>query len=70
MLDTGEMPATGTPEPGGMRYDQLLAVLKGVLKERKLVGADINELNPIPGMVAPNVLAAKLVYNIIGYAFD
>ncbi len=70
VLDTGEMPATGTPEPGGMRYDQLLAVLKGVLKERKLVGADINELNPIPGMVAPNVLAAKLVYNIIGYAFD
>jgi agmatinase len=70
VLDTGEMPATGTPEPGGMRYDQLLAILKGVLKERRLVGADINELNPIPGMVAPNVLAAKLVYNIIGFAFS
>jgi agmatinase len=69
VLDTSEMPATGTPEPGGMHYDQLLDILKGVLRERRLVGADFNELNPIPGMAAPNVLVAKLIYNVIGYAF-
>jgi agmatinase len=69
VLDTGEMPSTGTPEPGGMHYDDLMEILKGVLEKRTLIGADFNELNPIPGMVAPNCLAAKLVYNTIGYAF-
>ena len=69
VLDSAEMPATGTPEPGGMRYDQLREVLKGVLAKRDLIGIDFNELNPIPGIAAPDFLAAKLIYNTIGYAF-
>ena len=69
VLDPSEMPSTGTPEPDGMKYGQLRDVLRGVLKERKLIGIDFNELNPIPGMVAPNFLAAKLIYNTLGYAF-
>ncbi len=68
-IDPSEMPSTGTPEPDGICYSWLKQILKGVLKKRTLVGADFNELNPIPGMVAPNVLAAKLIYNVIGYAF-
>ncbi|MCW6160557.1 MAG: agmatinase [Candidatus Micrarchaeales archaeon] len=69
VLDSSEMPATGTPEPGGMRYDQLREILKGVLAKRTLIGIDFNELNPIPGVVAPDFLAAKLIYMTIGYAF-
>ena len=70
VLDPSEMPSTGTPEPGGMRFDELKDVLKGVLKKRNLIGIDFNELCPIPGMVAPNVLAAKLIYLTLGYSFS
>ncbi|MDE1810991.1 MAG: agmatinase [Candidatus Micrarchaeota archaeon] len=69
VLDPSEMPSTGTPEPDGMRFRQLIDILKPVLKERKVVGLDFVELNPIPGMVAPNYLAAKLIYITLGYAF-
>ncbi len=69
VIDPSEMPSTGTPEPDGLCYSWLKLILKGILKERNLIGADFNELNPIPGIVAPNVLAAKLVYSTIGYAF-
>ena len=69
VLDSAEFPSTGTPEPGGLRYDELREILKGVLKERNLIGIDFNEMNPIPGMVAPESMVAKLIYNTIGYAF-
>ncbi len=69
VLDPSEMPSTGTPEPDGMCYSQLKSIMKGVLAKKKLIGMDVNELNPIPGMVAPNFLAAKLIYQTLGYAF-
>jgi agmatinase len=69
VIDPSEMPSTGTPEPDGMCYSWLKLILKGVLKKRTLIGADFNELNPIPGLTAPNVLAANLIYNTLGYAF-
>ncbi|MCL4389306.1 agmatinase [Candidatus Marsarchaeota archaeon] len=69
VLDPSEMPSTGTPEPGGMRFEELKEILKLVLREKELVGADFNELKPIPGIHAPDVLAAKLIYFTIGYAF-
>ncbi len=68
VLDPSEMPSTGTPEPGGMHYNELKEVLKGVLEERDLIGIDFNELCPIPGLTAPNFLAAKLIYATLGYA--
>ncbi len=68
-LDPSEMPSTGTPEPGGMHYDELKDVLKGVLEKKRLIAMDVNELSPIPGIVAPNYLVAKLLYSAIGYAF-
>ncbi len=69
VLDSAEFPSTGTPEPGGLRYEELRDILKGVLKERNLIGIDFNEMNPIPGMVAPEFMVSKLIYSTIGYAF-
>ena len=69
VLDPSEMPSTGTPEPDGLRFYELTQILKGVLAKRNLIGADFTELSPIAGMVAPNFLAAKLIYLTLGYAF-
>lgn len=69
VIDPSEMPNTGTPEPGGIRYNDLKEVLRLVLEKKQLIGADFNELNPVQGLTAPNVLAAKLIYMTIGYAF-
>ncbi|HUY70555.1 MAG TPA: agmatinase [Candidatus Baltobacteraceae bacterium] len=69
VLDSSEMPSTGTPEPDGMRFHELKEILRAVLKKKKVIGMDIVELNPIPGFVAPNYLAAKLLYLTLGFAF-
>ena len=70
VLDPAEMPSTGTPEPDGMRYGYLRDIIREVLRSKELIGADFNELCPIPGIAAPNFMAAKLIYNTIGYAFS
>ena len=64
-LDPSIMPSTGTPEPGGLGWYQVLNLIKEVAKKRKIIGADVVELDPIPGLTAPDFLAAKLVYKII-----
>lgn len=66
-LDPSIMPSTGTPEPGGFLWYQALELLKAVAQNRKIVGADIVELSPIPSLPSPDFLAAKLVYKLIGY---
>lgn len=68
VLDTSIMPATGTPEPGGLLWYECLKFLRGVAQSRKIVGFDVVELAPQAGNTAPDFLAAKLVYKIIGYA--
>ncbi len=68
-LDPAIMPAVGTPEPGGLSWYELLALLRRVIAARRVVGCDLVELCPIPGMVAPNFLCAKLIYKILGYRF-
>lgn len=68
-LDCAVMPSTGTPEPGGMSWYQLMELVKLVCVRKNVVAADIVELAPIPGLHAPDFLAAKLVYKIIGYKF-
>ncbi|MBI4059257.1 agmatinase [Candidatus Microgenomates bacterium] len=70
VLDLGIMPAVGTPEPGGIGWYETLNLIKNVAKERNIVGFDIVELAPIPGMEGPNFLAAKLAYKILGYIFS
>ena len=67
-LDISIMPSVGAPEPGGLGWYETLRLLREVSKKRKIIGADVVELCPIPGMIAPDFLAAKLIYKIIGYA--
>jgi len=67
-LDPSIMPSTGTPEPGGLGWYEVLSLIKQVAKERKIVGADIVELSPLKGIIFPDFLAAKLAYKIIGYS--
>ncbi|MXX56516.1 MAG: agmatinase [Gemmatimonadetes bacterium] len=66
-FDPSLVPSTGTPEPGGGEWYPALALLRRVFTERRVVGADVVELAPIPGMTAPDFLVARLVYKIIGY---
>ena len=67
VFDTGIMPSVGTPMPGGLGWYEVLNLIEKVAKNKKIVGADVVELLPIPGLVAPNFLAAKLTYKIISY---
>ena len=69
VFDPSVMPATGTPEPGGLDWYRVTAVLREVARRRRIVGFDVVELAPAPGNVAPDFLAAKLVYRLLGYAF-
>src|SRR5437899_2824359 len=68
-LDPAIMPAVGTPEPGGLTWYEMLALLRRVIEARRVVGCDLVELCPIPGNVAPNFLCAKLIYKILSYRF-
>ncbi len=69
VFDTGEMPSVGTPEPNGMKFAQIDAVLKGILAEKNLLGMDFCELAPIPGLIAPNFLTAKLIFRALEHAY-
>jgi agmatinase len=69
VFDPAIMPATGTPEPGGLDWSQCMTYLKKVFASRKVVGFDIVELAPIEGLHAPQYLAAKLYYKMLSYKF-
>jgi len=68
-LDSSIMPATGTPEPGGLLWDETLDIIRIAAKNSQIVGADINELAPIKGFNSYNFLVAKLAYKILSYKF-
>ncbi len=68
-FDASLMAATGTPEPGGLFWDETLNILKIATKSSNVVGADINELSPIKNFSSYNFLAAKLAYKILTYKF-
>jgi agmatinase len=68
-MDPAIMPATGTPEPGGLSWQEITALLRATAERRTIVSADIVELSPIPGMVAPCFLCAKLLYKLLTYRF-
>lgn len=69
-FDPGIMPATGTPEPGGLSWYQMIQFLKKVFGKVNVVGFDIVELAPIDGMSVPQFLAAKLYYKMLSYKFN
>ena len=68
-IDPGEMPAVGTPEPGGLHWYQLLDLFREICRRTTIVGMDVVELCPMEGQTRADFLAAKLVYKMIGYRF-
>ena len=67
-LDPTEMAAVGTPEPGGLRWMDVISLLRQVAEQRRIVGFDVCELAPNEGPAANSYTAAKLVYKLIAYA--
>ncbi len=70
VLDPSIMPSTGTPEPGGLYWNETLAFLKKVFYSKNVVGFDIVELCPNAHNKAPDFLAAKLYYKLLSYQFS
>jgi agmatinase len=68
-FDPAIVPATGTPEPGGLDWMQVTSLIRAVADHKKIVGMDVVELLPQPGDHASDFLAAKLVYKCLGYIF-
>ena len=69
VLDPSIMPSTGTPEPGGLGWRQILKFVDEVSRGRNVVGFDMVELCPNKHNKAPDFLAAKLYYKILSYLF-
>ncbi len=69
VLDPSIMSSTGTPEPGGMLWYQLIDILDKVNQKSNIVGFDVVELCPMKYNKAPNFLAAKLVYQLLTFKF-
>jgi agmatinase len=69
VLDPSIMPSTGTPEPGGLLWYDILALLSMVCRRRRVVGFDMVELCPTESDWAPDFLAAKLIYKTLAYVF-
>src|SRR3989339_1549635 len=67
VFDPSVMPSTGTPEPGGFFWNDILVLLQQVCKNKNIVGADFVELMPIKNFNAPDYMIAKLIYKLIGY---
>jgi agmatinase len=68
VFDPGIMPSTGTPEPGGLGWHQVLKLLSSVAKSKQIVGFDVVELCPSSSK-APDFLAAKLIYTLLSYIY-
>jgi agmatinase len=67
VFDPSIMLATGTPEPGGLYWKDILHLLKLVSASCNIRGFDVVELVPLPGVVAPDFMAAKMIYRLMGY---
>jgi agmatinase len=69
VFDPSIMPSTGTPEPGGLLWYDVLTLLRAVCRRKSVVGFDVVELCPIANNWAPDFLAAKLIYQLLSYKF-
>lgn len=68
-FDPSILPATGTPEPGGLAYYDVLRLLRTLIQRKQLIGFDVVELCPIDGNKASDFLATKLIYQLLSYQF-
>ena len=66
-LDPSIMPAVGTPEPGGIGWYEFLSLVRRVAENRRIIGLDLVEFCPRPGVEHCDVIAARLLYRVIGY---
>jgi len=69
VFDPSIMPSTGTPEPGGPAYFELLHFMRDVIRNRNVVGFDVVELCPSPTNKSPDFIAAKIIYQLLSYRF-
>ncbi len=69
VFDPSLIPSTGTPEPGGPDYFEIMHFLKDVIRSRNVVGFDVVELCPSTGNKAPDFIAAKIIYQLLSYKF-
>jgi agmatinase len=69
-FDPSIMPSTGTPEPGGLLWYEMLTFLRRVFAEKNVVGFDLVEFAPIENLHAPGFLVAKLYYKLLSYKFE
>jgi agmatinase len=70
VFDPSIMPSTGTPEPGGPAYFELLHFMRDVIRNRNVVGFDVVELCPSPTNKSPDFIAAKIIYQLLSYRFS
>jgi agmatinase len=68
-FDMSMIPSTGTPEPGGPMWDEILPIIKAVAQKKNIIGLDLVELAPIKDLQAPDFMAAKLLMKMILYKF-
>ena len=69
VFDPSIMPSVGTPEPGGLGWYEVLELIRFIMEHKNIVGFDVVELSPIKDLVAPDFMAAKLIYRLLGYNF-
>ena len=69
VFDPSIMPSTGTPEPGGLYWNEVLRILKQVFLKKNVIAEDFVELSPLKNFPAPDFMVAKLIYKTIGYKF-
>ncbi len=68
-FDPSLIPTTGTPEPGGLMWYDVVWLIKKTAEKRRIVGMDVTELSTAPGNNSPSFLTAKLIYKTLGYIF-
>ena len=69
VLDPSVLPSTGTPEPGGMSYREVISLLRRIIEQHRVVGLDVVELCPNPSAKASDFLAAKLIYQFLSLLY-
>jgi len=70
VFDPSLIPSTGTPEPGGPGYPEIMNFLKEVIWKKNVVGFDVVELCPSPSNKAPDFVAARIIYQLLSYKFS
>lgn len=69
VLDPSVLPSTGTPEPGGLSYREVISLLRRIIEQHRVVGLDVVELCPNPSAKASDFLAAKLIYQFLSLLY-